>query len=126
METVLKSRFIEIGSEMDELIKGGVFIFFGENVPSSLKPYCIIHQVEVIHPLKIGDIIQIGKDSAIITSIGELANKNLLELYHLVIKNNGLSKPQLPGDINVKGTLPNEVSIGETMLILRKKNKTAL
>lgn len=126
MEIVLKSYFIEIGSEMNELIKGGIFIFFGENVPSSLKPYCIVHRVEIIHPLEIGDIIQIGKDSAIITGMGELANKNLLELHHLVIKNNGLSKPQLPGDTNVKGKLPLEVSLGDTMLILRNKNKTKL
>lgn len=119
MMIVFRSRFCRIGSEVEELLKGGVAIFFGENVPSTLEPYCIVHRVEVLSPLEVGDIIRIGDSEMTITAIGEVANKNLLELYHLVIKNNALSIAELPGDVSVKGTLPGEVFIGEEMLVLR-------
>lgn len=120
MMIVFRSIFCRIGSEIGELLKGGIAIFFGENVPSTLEPYCIVHRVEVLNPLEVGDIIEIGSSKMIITAIGEIANKNLLELHHLVIKNNALSKAELPGDVSVEGALPGEVFIGEEMRIFRE------
>ncbi len=121
MKVIFRSVFVEIGSEIDELLKGGVLIFFGENVPSVLKPYCIVHRIEIINPLMVGDVVRIGDNSATITAIGELANKNLLDLHHIVLKNDGLLKASLPGDMSVSGTLPSKVFVGEEMVVFREE-----
>jgi PTS system glucitol/sorbitol-specific IIA component len=120
-DVVLESVVVEVGNETKELIEGGIFIFFGENVPLTLKPYCIIHKVKIAEPIKVGDILQIGDTISVITRIGEVANKNFLEIFHLVIKGEDSSQGLLPGDIRVKGELPKEIEIGQRVFIFRKK-----
>lgn len=120
-DVVLESVVIEVGDETKELIEGGIFIFFGENVPLTLKPYCIIHRVKIAKPINVGDILQIGDKISVVTRIGEVANKNLLEIFHLVIKGEDPSQGLLPGDVRVKGELPKEIEIDQRVFIFRKK-----
>lgn len=100
--TVFRTRVKEIGAEAPELIQGGFLILFGDQAPPELRQVSVIHEPEPLRgPLEPGHLLVIGSLTYRITAVGDLANRNLETLGHLVIKFNGLSHAELPGDVCV-------------------------
>lgn len=96
-------RVVGLGEFAQEFIDEGVLVFFARTAPEELLDYAVVHDRvdapsdEVIT----GDSVVIDGVSFPILAVGPVANDNLSNLGHLVLKFNGLSEPEMPGDINV-------------------------
>jgi len=114
-------KVISVGPLVEEFINEGILVFFGSNAPSELVEFSIIHDCkEFLQPVEPGDEIQIDDSSFEILAVGPVANKNLENLGHFIIKFNGEYKIRLPGDINVeKKPVP---KINEGSIIQIKKS----
>jgi len=84
---------------MDE----GILVFFGMNAPEELTEFAILHEpTQPLHqPVKPGDTLIIGNEAIQILCVGDVANENLANLGHFVVKFNGFTQPEMPGDICV-------------------------
>ncbi len=91
---------IAIGPLVAEFIDARVLVLFGENAPPELAEFAIIHNGRHLDAeVCPGDRIQLGEYSFQVTAVGEVANQNLRALGHLVIKFNGQTVPEMPGDV---------------------------
>lgn len=89
-----------IGPLVDEFIDAGVIVLFGEDAPEELVEFSIIHDgTELKSDLVPGDIVWIEDVQFKILAVGEVANTNLSNLGHLILKFNGQNEPEMPGDV---------------------------
>lgn len=97
------ARVTSIGEFAKEFIEEGVLVFFGNNAPEELQEHAVVH--DSANPLSedvvVGDTVRIGSDQWTVLAVGNVANDNLRNLGHLVLKFNGLAEPEMRGDINV-------------------------
>lgn len=101
--TVFESRVIDLGPEASELIAAGFMILFGPSAPPELRQVAVIHELQQLTaPIEPGQHLWVGQQRYTITAVGSLANQNLQTLGHLVIKFNGRTEPELPGDVCVE------------------------
>jgi len=114
-----KAEVTEIGPLVNEFIKAGILVFFGEGAPPELVEFSIIHNGKsLLEDLIPGDQLMIDNEVFKILAVGEVANENFRNLGHLVVKFNGKTKVELPGDICVeKKKLPG-IKIGTTLLVV--------
>jgi PTS system glucitol/sorbitol-specific IIA component len=63
--------------------------------------------------------VHIGDDAFTILAVGNVASDNLMNLGHLNLKANGLTTPEMPGDVNIAEQELPEVSIGTRIVITR-------
>jgi PTS system glucitol/sorbitol-specific IIA component len=95
--TVVKS-----GPLAQEFIASGILVFFGMNAPEELAEFSILHEHTQLHQdVVAGDLLFIDDASYEVLAVGEVANQNLSNLGHLVVKFNGQTEPEMPGDISV-------------------------
>ena len=62
--------------------------------------------------LKVGDEVFLGEHSYVILAVGEVANDNLANLGHLVLKFNGETEVEMPGDVCVEAKPLPEIAPG--------------
>lgn len=99
------ARVTEIGPMVQELLEAGILIFFGASAPPELREIAIVHTGDTLDgTIAPGDTIALGGTVYHVTGVGDLANKNLAELGHVVIKANGATVTELPGEISVQST----------------------
>ncbi len=103
------ARVTSIGEFATEFMEEGVLVFFATNAPEELQEHAVVH--DSAHPLSAdvvaGDTIRIGTERWEILAVGNVANENLRNLGHLVLKFNGRNEPEMRGDINVaEGNVP--------------------
>ncbi|NLN70843.1 MAG: PTS glucitol/sorbitol transporter subunit IIA [Chloroflexi bacterium] len=92
-----------VGPFVDEFINEGILVFFGQDAPKELKEFSIIWNFSGYErPIEAGDLLHINDQTFKILGVGEIANKNLNDLGHLIIKFNGETETRLPGDVNVE------------------------
>lgn len=97
-ETTVKS----IGPVVQEFIEAGILVFFGMNAPEELRELAILHEHTILHQdVVTGDILVINEQEFPVLCVGDVANENLSNLGHFVVKFNGLTEPEMPGDISV-------------------------
>ncbi len=121
MSTVkYKTTIIKVGDLVSDFMESNILVFFGPNAPDEVVEFSIIHE----HPatqaeVKPGDQIVLTGQSYEVCAVGEVANSNLQKLGHFVLKFNGLTKPQMPGDICLEAVdqLP-EVTVGTFMQVV--------
>ncbi len=103
-----RAEVVSLGEFAGEFIAEQIMVFFGTNAPDELKEHSIVHKHgDLAAPVVTGDTICIGTDSFTVHAIGKVANENLKNLGHFVLKFNGLTEPEMDGDICVdKTTLP--------------------
>lgn len=103
-ENVVKGIGSQVGAFGDEEL----IILFGEDAPDTLKEYCHIIEVKpTVHKIEVGQTLQLGDNSYEITAVGDVVEKNLVELGHITIVFDGSQEAILPGTLYVKGdTLP--------------------
>ncbi len=88
-----------------ELLAAGVLILFGTQAPSELREVAIVHEgAPPTAPIAAGDTITLGNASYLVTGVGPMANANFQELGHIVIKPNGATETELPGEVSVSET----------------------
>ncbi|HHW02163.1 MAG TPA: hypothetical protein GXX35_05065 [Thermoanaerobacterales bacterium] len=54
----------------------------------------------------------------LITAVGDVANKNLKDLGHVVLNFNGNTTPELPGYIHLTPDLMNKIEVGTKLEII--------
>lgn len=97
-----QAKVTSIGAQVSEFIDHNILVLFGDQVPDELADFSIMHDgKEIKGPLEVGDVIYFGETSFSVLAIGKIANDNLANLGHLVLKFNGESEPEMPGDVCV-------------------------
>jgi glucitol/sorbitol PTS system EIIA component len=92
-----------IGEFAVEFMEEGVLVFFGQNAPEELQEHAVVHDSahSLTEDVVVGDTVRIGENHWKVLAVGNVANDNLRNLGHLVLKFNGLEEPEMRGDINV-------------------------
>jgi PTS system glucitol/sorbitol-specific IIA component len=102
-----QAEVTEIGPLVTEFIDAGILVFFGEGAPPELKS-----------DLVPGDEIAIDVETFKILAVGEVANENFRNLGHLIIKFNGKTKVELPGDVCVEQKKVPDIRVGTILKIM--------
>ena len=107
--TRYETKIEQIGPLAQDFMDEGILVFFGMNAPEELAEFAILHHhTPPRQPIEAGDTLVIGDESIQILCVGDVANENLSNLGHFVVKFNGFTEPEMPGDISVpkQATLP--------------------
>ena len=118
-EIVYSSTVTAVGELVPDFAEQGVLVWFGENAPTELHEFSIIHVPEVATraPQK-GDMIKINENVFNVLAVGSVASENLLNLGHLDLKTNGLTEPEMPGDVNVEAVSLPTVQVGDRLVVI--------
>lgn len=112
-------EILEVGLMVEELMEvSNCLIIYNDTIKDSdLKEISAIHTIsELKSDICVGDEIFIGNESYVVTSVGDIAQKTLRELGHCTIKFDGEEVVNLPGEIHVKGKLP-QLKSGDKIII---------
>lgn len=121
--TKYETKVIKLGPITQDFIDEGMLIFFQINVPDELAKIAILHAHDKLHQKVVaGDKLIIDGQPLTILCVGEVANENLANLGHFVVKFNGLTQPEMPGDISVPSDVPiPPIAPGTIIKIVGKK-----
>ena len=122
-ESKYQMQVTQIGDLTSEFTAEGILVFFGEGAPEELLDFAIIHtHTELTSPVQPGDNIVFEDQSFKVTAVGDVANENLANLGHLVMKTNGASEPEMPGDVCVEAKPLPEITVGMRITITAADN----
>ena len=108
-----------VGELVPDFAEQGVLVFFGENAPAELHEFSIIHTPDVqTRAPQVGDTITLADSTYNVLAVGSVASDNLLNLGHLDLKANGLTEPEMPGDVNVEAVSLPVVKIGDRLTVI--------
>jgi PTS system glucitol/sorbitol-specific IIA component len=112
------ARVTGIGPLTAEFVEAGMLVLFGASAPDELHDFAIIHDGQVLSaPVVVGDQVHIDGRAYQVLAIGEVANDNLGNLGHLVLKFNGQSRPELPGDVCLEAQPLPDIAVGTVFQI---------
>jgi PTS system glucitol/sorbitol-specific IIA component len=107
-----------IGPYVSEFIDAGILVLFGLSAPEELAEFALLHDGAALRaPLVPGDVVYVDDSGYRVLAVGEVANANLANLGHLVVKFNGESEPELPGDVCVEAAPLPEIVVGSKIRI---------
>jgi PTS system glucitol/sorbitol-specific IIA component len=110
-----------IGALVEEFTEVGIWVFFRDDAPAELADFALLHCAEAPQePIAAGQVIEINRRRYAVTGVGAVANENVRELGHMVLKANGLTEPELPGDVCIEALPLPQPSIGTTLLIWKE------
>ncbi|MFO7293568.1 MAG: PTS glucitol/sorbitol transporter subunit IIA [Actinomycetes bacterium] len=119
-----ETTVIAVGEMAAEFAADGVLIFFGEDAPEELHDFAVLtHTAQLHDPVEPGDLLEIDGSTYSVTAVGDVANQNLAQLGHLVVKFNELTAAELPGDISVTAGPVPELKEGMTVRITSGRNR---
>ena len=108
-----QGKILSIGPLVEEFTKAGILVFFGEDAPDELLEFSIIHDAKDLkEPLAIGDTVSIDDEKFKVLAVGDVANTNLGNLGHLILKFNGDDTARLPGDVNLEEKPVPDIQVG--------------
>lgn len=109
----------DVGEMAAEFADAGIFVFFGPDAPEELHEFAILTEAsKLFADVEVGDVVVIGDAPYPTLCVGPIANQNLANLGHLVVKFNGLSVPELPGDISLPAVPAPAIKPGTVIEIL--------
>ncbi len=118
-EVVYRSTVTAVGELVPDFREQGVLVFFGENAPSELHEFSILHKVDIqVRAPQPGDVIDINSNTYKVLAVGSVASDNLLNLGHLDLKANGLTEAELPGDVNIDEVELPIISVGDIFQVI--------
>ncbi|CAN1527589.1 SrlB Phosphotransferase system sorbitol-specific component IIA [Candidatus Nanopelagicaceae bacterium] len=118
-EIVYSTTVTAVGELVPDFAEQGVLVFFGENAPAELHEFSIIHTPDVqVRAPQVGDTITLADNTYNVLAVGSVASDNLLNLGHLDLKANGLTEPEMPGDVNVEAVSLPVVKIGDRLIVI--------
>lgn len=107
------------GALAETFLDEGMIIFFGDNAPDTLADYCFSIDIkEVKETIKAGQIFMIDGVAFNITAVGDVAEKNLVNLGHITVAFNGSPEPTLGGTICVEIKEIPQLKVGSEISIL--------
>lgn len=115
-----EGKVINIGPLVSEFIDAGILVFFGDGAPPELVEFSIIHNAtELNDQIMPGDFFRLKDKNFKVLAVGDVANKNIKNLGHIILKFNGKSKAELPGDISLEKTEIPKIAIGDQFQFYR-------
>lgn len=110
-----------IGPLIAEFTEAGIWVFFHDGAPDELLEFALLHQARAPQePIAAGQVIEIDGQCYTITGVGDVANTNIRELGHLVLKANGAVEPELPGEICIEARPLPQPFVGTTVRIWKE------
>lgn len=95
-----------------------MIILFGDSAPDMLKDYC--YSIEVVptnKKIEKGQYLVIDNEKFKILAVGDVAEKNLVELGHLTVHFSGDISVLLPGAMVVENKNCPKIKIGTQIMI---------
>jgi PTS system glucitol/sorbitol-specific IIA component len=112
-----ETEVIAVGEQAGTFFAEGILVLFGEDAPEELLEFSVVHRPSVRGELGVGDVVSLGGEDLEILAVGHVANENLANLGHLVLKRNGLNEAPLPGDVCCsEGPIP-DLAAGDTIRV---------
>lgn len=113
-----QAKFTQIGPLVSEFVDSGILVLFGANAPDELAEFAILHDgKELVEPVEPGDQVSIDDHLYKVLAVGEVANTNLANLGHLVLKFTGQSVVEMPGDVCLESKSLPPVEVGMVLTI---------
>ena len=110
--------FTQIGPLVSEFLAHNILVLFGASAPDELAEFAVIHDGDkLIEPIAAGDIVSIDGEIFKVLAVGEVANTNLRNLGHLVLKCNGLTEPEMPGDVCLEEKPLPSIEVGTKLVV---------
>lgn len=118
MAVVYDTVVVAVGDEAKLFFEQGIVVLFAEGAPEELAEFSITHRPTVTDAGVVpGAVVDLAGERLSVVSVGDVANDNLRNLGHLILKRNASSDP-LPGDVCCdEGRMP-ELVEGDRMQIL--------
>jgi PTS system glucitol/sorbitol-specific IIA component len=117
-----KAQVTFIGPLVSEFMDHNILVLFGDQAPEELQEFAVIHDGDGLKSnLEPGDIVSLAGKSFKILAVGDVSNTNLANLGHLVLKFNGETVPEMPGDVCLENGIIPVIQIG-SQLIIESKN----
>lgn len=117
--TIYENKVKASGPLAETFLDEGMIIFFGDNVPDTLADYCYsININKVEETLEAGQILMIDGVEFKITAVGDVAEKNLVNLGHITVAFNDSPVHTLGGTICVEKKDIPRLGIGSEIYIL--------
>lgn len=115
-----------IGPLVEEFTSEGVWVFFRDGAPPELAEFSLLHGAGApLEPIAAGQVLEIDGEHYAITAVGDVANNNIQALGHMVLKANGLTEPELPGDVCIEAKPLPQPSIGMTIHIWKETSEVS-
>lgn len=114
-----EASVLSIGPYTQEFLDHNIIVLFGANAPDELVEFSVIHDGKMVNQsIAVGDLVQIDGEQFSILAVGDVASENLRNLGHLVLKFNGATEVEMPGDVCVeKRPLP-PLAVGSSIKLL--------
>lgn len=110
---------VEIGPLVTEFIAAKILVFFKIGAPPELAEFSILHEPsDFFTDVEPGDSIVFDEQSYGVTAVGKVANQNIRALGHLIMKANGRTEPELPGDLCVEDKELPPIEVGAIIRII--------
>jgi PTS system glucitol/sorbitol-specific IIA component len=114
----LRTRVVAIGPLVEEFRASGLLVLFQAGAPEELAEFSVLHEASVnLATVAPGDTVRLGADSYGVLAVGDVVNKNLASLGHLILKANGLTEPEMLGDVCVEAKPLVRLSVCDEILI---------
>jgi PTS system glucitol/sorbitol-specific IIA component len=122
-EVRLDTEVTDVGGLAAEFFAGGIIVLFGDDAPEELQEVAVVHHAEVnVGGVSAGDTVTLTRDDETtatmrVLAVGDVANQNLVNLGHLVLKRNGSTDAALPGDVCCdEGPIPT-ITAGDRLVV---------
>ena len=110
--SIYKNKVKAAGKDV-KAFGGEMLILFGDNAPDTLKDYCYTIDVKPTEgTIKKGQKIKFDNNDYEIVEVGDIAEKNLVNLGHLTVHFSGDPAQCLPGAIVVENKPAPDIQIG--------------
>jgi len=107
-----------IGPYVAEFIDHNILVLFGAEAPEELAEFAILHDgKELAGELIVGDVVSLNDHQFKVLAVGDVANSNLKNLGHLILKFNGEKEPEMPGDVCVESKPLPDIMPGTKIII---------
>lgn len=95
-----ETRVTGVGEMAGEFFDAGIVVLFGQEAPEEVADISVLHEPSVTDGgVDVGCTVRIGDEALRVLAVGEVANENLANLGHLVLKRNGQQEASMPGDV---------------------------
>jgi PTS system glucitol/sorbitol-specific IIA component len=100
----LDTTVTHVGEMASAFLDLGIIVFFGDEAPQELQDVAVVHTPSVnVGGISPGDVVETTYEDTVTTfgilAVGDVANDNMRNLGHLVLKRNGETVAKLPGDV---------------------------
>ncbi|MFN2568697.1 MAG: PTS glucitol/sorbitol transporter subunit IIA [Candidatus Dormibacteria bacterium] len=115
----LRTRVVAVGPLVEEFRASGLLVLFQKDAPEELAEFSILHDASLnLATVAPGDTLRLGAETYGVLAVGSVVNKNLASLGHLSLKANGLSEPEMLGDVCLEAKPLPSLQVGDEIEIL--------